>query len=383
MGWGIYIHIPFCKQKCFYCDFASTASLQKNTINLYQQYIDALCKEITMYKKLFPAIRIDTIYFGGGTPSILPPNLIIQALQTIKENFSVSKQVEITLEANPGTVDKEKLRYLYENGINRLSFGVQVVQNELLKKIGRIHTIDDADNAINWAKKVGFKNINVDLMYGLPGQTIELLKQSVDWALNKKIQHISIYGLQIEENTVFGKLEEQGKLILPTEEETERMYDYLTKVLPKNNYHRYEISNFALAGYESKHNLSYWQDKFYLGIGAGAHGYYGEKRVENPFDLNLYIEKCNKNILPFINEEIVDKTAHIEEFCFLGLRMAKGIDKNLFKVKFELNIDEIYGKKIIELEDKGLIINTNTCICLTDKGMKFGNQVFSEFLWEE
>lgn len=383
MGWGIYIHIPFCKQKCFYCDFASTASLQKNTINLYQQYIDALCKEITMYKKLFPAIRIDTIYFGGGTPSILPPNLIIQALQTIKENFSVSEQVEITLEANPGTVDEEKLQYLYKNGINRLSFGVQVVQNELLKKIGRIHTIDDADNAINWAKKVGFKNISVDLMYGLPGQTIELLEQSVDWALNKKIQHISIYGLQIEENTVFGKLEEQGKLILPTEEETEMMYDYLTKVLPENNYHRYEISNFALAGYESKHNLSYWQDKFYLGIGAGAHGYYGEKRVENPFDLNLYIEKCNKNILPFINEEIVDKTAHIEEFCFLGLRMASGIDKNLFKVKFELNIDEIYGRKIIELEHKGLIINTNTCICLTDKGMKFGNQVFSEFLWEK
>lgn len=383
MGWGIYIHIPFCKQKCFYCDFASTASLQKNTINLYQQYIDALCKEITMYKKLFPAIRIDTIYFGGGTPSILPPNLIIQALQTIKEKFSVSEQVEITLEANPGTVDEEKLQYLYKNGINRLSFGVQVVQNELLKKIGRIHTIDDADNAINWAKKVGFKNISVDLMYGLPGQTIELLEQSVDWALNKKIQHISIYGLQIEENTVFGKLEEQGKLILPTEEETEMMYDYLTKVLPENNYHRYEISNFALAGYESKHNLSYWQDKFYLGIGAGAHGYYGEKRVENPFDLNLYIEKCNKNILPFINEEIVDKTAHIEEFCFLGLRMASGIDKNLFKVKFELNIDEIYGRKIIELEHKGLIINTNTCICLTDKGMKFGNQVFSEFLWEK
>lgn len=383
MGWGIYIHIPFCKQKCFYCDFASTASLQKNTINLYQQYIDALCKEITMYKKLFPAIRIDTIYFGGGTPSILPPNLIIQALQTIKENFSVSEQVEITLEANPGTVDEEKLQYLYKNGINRLSFGVQVVQNELLKKIGRIHTIDDADNAINWAKKVGFKNISVDLMYGLPGQTIELLEQSVDWALNKKIQHISIYGLQIEENTVFGKLEEQGKLILPTEEEIEMMYDYLIKVLPENNYHRYEISNFALAGYESKHNLSYWQDKFYLGIGAGAHGYYGEKRVENPFDLNLYIEKCNKNILSFINEEIVDKTAHIEEFCFLGLRMASGIDKNLFKVKFELNIDEIYGRKIIELEHKGLIINTNTCISLTDKGMKFGNQVFSEFLWEK
>uniref|UniRef100_UPI00258DD295 radical SAM family heme chaperone HemW n=1 Tax=Megamonas sp. TaxID=2049033 RepID=UPI00258DD295 len=340
MGFGIYIHIPFCKQKCFYCDFASTAKKVDET--LYEQYINALCQEITMYQALFPDICIDTIYFGGGTPSILPPNLIIRALNTVKANFTLNSDIEITLEANPGTVDEQKLQYLYQNGINRLSFGVQAVQDDLLQKIGRIHTIKEAEMAIEMAQKIGFKNISVDLMYGLPGQTLEMLKEAVSWAVNKNIQHISIYGLQIEENTVFGRLYDQGKLILPSEDKSEMMYDYLTEQLPKYNYNRYEISNFAKIGYESRHNLAYWQDKFYLGLGAGAHGYYNQKRVQNPFDIDEYIKKCNQKILPFINEEIVDEKAHIEEFCFLGLRMAKGIDKEIFKQKFNTDIENLY-----------------------------------------
>lgn len=316
MGFGIYIHIPFCKQKCFYCDFASTA--KKVDKLLYEKYINALCQEITMYQALFPDICIDTIYFGGGTPSILPSNLIIQVLNTVKENFTLNSDIEITLEANPGTVDIEKLQCFYQNGINRLSFGVQTVQDNLLQKIGRIHTIKEADIAIEMAQKIGFENISIDLMYGLPTQTIEMLKESVSWAVKKDIQHISIYGLQIEDNTVFGKLYNENRLILPTEEICEQMYDYLTEYLPRHNYQRYEISNFAKLGYESKHNLAYWQDKYYLGLGAGAHGYYKQKRVQNPFNIEEYIKKCNQKILPFINEEIVDKKAHIEEFCFLG-----------------------------------------------------------------
>ena len=227
MGFGIYIHIPFCKQKCFYCDFASTAKKVDET--LYEQYINALCQEITMYQALFPDIYIDTIYFGGGTPSILPPDLIIRALNTVKANFTLNSDIEITLEANPGTVDEQKLQYLYQNGINRLSFGVQAVQDDLLQKIGRIHTIKEAEMAIEMAQKIGFKNISMDLMYGLPGQTLEMLKEAVSWAVNKNMQHISIYGLQIEENTVFGRLYDQGKLILPSEDESEMMYDYLTE----------------------------------------------------------------------------------------------------------------------------------------------------------
>ena len=174
-----------------------------------------------MYQALFPDIYIDTIYFGGGTPSILPPDLIIRALNTVKANFTLNSDIEITLEANPGTVDEQKLQYLYQNGINRLSFGVQAVQDDLLQKIGRIHTIKEAEMAIEMAQKIGFKNISMDLMYGLPGQTLEMLKEAVSWAVNKNMQHISIYGLQIEENTVFGRLYDQGKLILPSEDESD------------------------------------------------------------------------------------------------------------------------------------------------------------------
>ncbi len=381
MNFGIYIHIPFCKQKCFYCDFASFApKADELTHNIYRQYIDALCQEMILYRELFPDIYIDTIYFGGGTPSILPADLIIKALHTLQDNFCISPNAEITLEANPGTVTAAKLQKLQQNGINRLSYGVQAVQNELLQKIGRIHTIEEADWAVLTAQQIGFTNISVDLMYGLPGQTLDMLKQSVSWALAKNIQHVSIYGLQIEEGTVFGKLYDEHKLILPTEADSEAMYDYLTQTLPKHGYARYEISNFARETYESKHNLGYWQDKFYLGFGAGAHGYFNGKRVQNPTDISSYIKKCNNHELPFYEEECVDKKAHIEEFCFLGLRMASGVDKQLFKQKFGSDIENIYGNSIRKLVQKGLLINSENSLYLTEKGMKFGNIAFEEFL---
>lgn len=376
---GIYIHIPFCKQKCFYCDFASLKANSSNQ-NIYQQYVEALCQEIVLYRELFPDIYIDTIYFGGGTPSILPAELIEQILTQIYKSFKVNPQAEITLEANPGTVNETKFAKLYQAGVNRLSFGVQAVQNELLKKIGRIHTIEQAELALSEAKQIGFSNISVDLIYGLPTQTLAMLKQSVAWALAQDVQHISIYGLQIEDGTVFGRLYDEGKLILPSEEETEAMYDYLTTILPKYNYRRYEISNFALPNFESKHNLSYWQDKFYLGLGAGAHGYYFGKRVENPFDLQSYIAKCNHHEFPYEQEEKVDEKTHIEEFCFLALRTATGIDKEKFAQKFGKNIDSLYKHEINKLIAQGLLVRQDKRIYLTAKGMKFGNVVFEEFL---
>lgn len=384
-NFGIYIHIPFCRQKCLYCDFASMSmtankSERIHSAEIYQQYTMALCQEIVLYQELFPDIYIDTIYFGGGTPSIFPAHLIEKILKQLRRSFTINPQAEITLEANPGTVDEEKLNYLRQSGINRLSFGVQAVQDELLKKIGRIHSIKQADYAIEMAKKIGFANISIDLMYGLPNQSLKMLEQSVEWALSKKIQHISIYGLQIEEETPFGKMYEQGNLQLPDELEVEAMYDYLTQVLPKYGYNRYEISNFAKQGYESRHNLAYWQDKPYLGLGAGAHGYYEYKRVENPFDLKLYMTNCAKRVLPYKNEEIVDEKAHIEEFCFLALRTANGIDKEKFMQTFNKNIEDLYRDKIIKLGKDELIINTDSCIALTEKGMKFGNLVFEEFL---
>lgn len=382
MNFGIYIHIPFCKQKCFYCDFASvtTSKALKQDCDIYQRYIDALCQEIAMYQEQIPDIVIDTIYFGGGTPSILPPNLIIQVIEKLKSRWIFGENVEITLEVNPGTVDENHLLALFTGGINRLSFGVQAVQDDLLKSIGRIHSILEAKEAILTAKRIGFKNISVDLMYGLPKQNLAMLKESVAWSLSMGIQHISIYGLQIEEDTVFGRLYEQDKLILPDEDDVEKMYDFLTEELVANGYSRYEISNFAKVGYESRHNLSYWQDKNYLGLGAGAHGYIHNKRLQNPFDISVYIDKCNNKIIPAINEEIVDKKTHVEEFCFLALRMAKGIDKSIFKQKFNLDIEKIYGSKIRQLCDKQLLVDEDNHVYLTKLGMKFGNQVFSEFL---
>lgn len=375
-NFGMYIHIPFCKQKCFYCDFASVVAQE----GIYKQYMKALCQEIVLYRELFPDICLDTIYFGGGTPSILSPYLIKEILLEIKKSFNLNKTCEITLEANPGTVDEIKLYELKQSGINRISFGVQTTQNELLQKIGRIHTLKEADTAIDFAQNVGFKNISVDLMYGLPKQTFTMLEQSVNWAVQKNVQHISIYGLQIEENTVFGKLYDEGKLSLPTEDECEKMYDYLTEVLPKYGYRRYEISNFAIKGYESKHNLAYWQDKPYLGLGAGAHGYYQNKRVQNPFDIKKYMTKCQQGFLPFEDEEIVNEKAHMEEFCFLALRTIWGINKQKFKDVFNQDIYEIYGEVIENLKGKNLLKETNEAIFLTKLGMKFGNVVFSEFL---
>ena len=375
-NFGMYIHIPFCRQKCFYCDFASVKAPE----SLYRQYTKALCQEIVLYRELFPDICLDTIYFGGGTPSVLSSQLIREILAEIKKSFRLNDFCEITLEANPGTVDEAKLYQLRQNGINRISFGVQAVQNELLKSIGRIHTIEEAEAAVYAAQKTGFENISIDLMYGLPKQTFTMLKQSVAWAVGCNVKHISIYGLQIEEGTVFGKLYDEGNLPLPTEDECEKMYDYLTDTLPKYGYRRYEISNFAQHGYESRHNLAYWQDKPYLGLGAGAHGYYRQKRVQNPFDLKVYMNKCRQGILPFETEEAVDEKAHMEEFCFLALRTAWGINKQKFKEIFNMDIHELYGEKITVLKKKNLLQETDEAIALTKTGMKFGNSVFSEFL---
>ena len=380
MGFGIYIHIPFCKQKCFYCDFASTAKKVDET--LYEQYINALCQEITMYQALFPDIYIDTIYFGGGTPSILPPDLIIRALNTVKANFTLNSDIEITLEANPGTVDEQKLQYLYQNGINRLSFGVQAVQDDLLQKIGRIHTIKEAEMAIEMAQKIGFKNISMDLMYGLPGQTLEMLKEAVSWAVNKNMQHISIYGLQIEENTVFGRLYDQGKLILPSEDESEMMYDYLTEQLPKYNYNRYEISNFAKKGYESKHNMNCWNQMEYVGIGTAAHSYRDITRYSNTEDIKEYIKNVQKGEFEKnrIIHEIQKEEDSKKEFMLLGLRKIDGLKISEFKNKFGDNPIYLYRNELKKLSDEKLIIIQDDNIRLSNKGIDLANLVWEEFV---
>lgn len=373
---SLYIHIPFCKKKCLYCDFPSITADN----DVYNKYTAALIKEMQLRYKELGIINIDTVYFGGGTPSLFSPVLIEKILTAINNFFNISANAEITLEANPGTVSLHKLQQISAIGINRLSLGIQAVQENLLQRLGRIHTFDEAQAAVSNAKKAGFNNISLDLMYGLPYQTIAMLQDSVNWFLQQNIQHISIYGLQVEKGTPFADMQKQGALPLPSEETTEEMYDYITAYLPQHGFERYEISNFAQKGFESRHNMAYWQDKPYLGIGCAAHSYYNKNRTYNTHNVYDYINSCDKNILPVIEEEKLDNTAWMEEFCFLALRTTNGIDKNKFMQNFNCDIYDIYGKNISKLIAQQMLTDHDEHLSLTPLGMKFGNIAFESFL---
>lgn len=383
---GLYIHIPFCRQKCFYCDFPSFAGREKK-IDKYLQALEQECALLRQRvhskdnardteRKFAPR----TIYIGGGTPTALNAHQLAKLLEIVQNYVTVAEVEEFTVEMNPGTVDREKLLLLQQAGVNRLSVGVQSFDDNCLQKIGRIHTAQDAVDTIELAHNLGFGNISLDLIYGLPQQDREILTQSVERALTLPVQHISIYGLQLEEGTAFHRMEALGKLQLPADELVEAMHDYIVEKLPEAGYQRYEISNYALPGYESKHNLYYWQDVDYLGLGSGAHSYWQGTRYENPRGIDDYISALEAGRLPANVEEQVDRQAHMEEYCFLGLRNAAGIDKNLFQQKFGVDLFTVYGRTIEKLVAQDLLQHTAKGIALTPLGMKYGNQVFAEFL---
>lgn len=383
---GLYIHIPFCRQKCFYCDFPSFAGREKKI----DRYLQALEQEFALLRqrpyqkdgagdterKFAPR----TIYIGGGTPTALNAHQLKKLLEIVQKYVAVGEAEEFTVEMNPGTVDREKLLLLQKAGVNRLSVGVQSFDDHCLQKIGRIHTAQEAVNTIELAHNLGFGNISLDLIYGLPQQDREILTQSLERALALPVQHISIYGLQLEEGTAFQRMADMGKLHLPADELVEAMHDHIVEKLPEAGYQRYEISNYALPGYESKHNLSYWQDVDYLGLGSGAHSYWQGIRYENPRGIDDYISVLEAGRLPATLEEQVDRQAHMEEYCFLGLRTAAGIDKNLFQQKFGVDLFTVYGITIEKLVAQDLLQHTARGIALTPLGMKYGNQVFGEFL---
>ena len=381
---GLYIHIPFCRQKCFYCDFPSFAGREKKI----DRYLQALEQEFALLRQRVHSkdnvkdternFVPRTIYIGGGTPTALNAHQLEKLLEIVQKYVAVAE--EFTVEMNPGTVDREKLLLLQQAGVNRLSVGVQSFDDNCLQKIGRIHTAQEAVNTIELAHNLGVDNISLDLIYGLPQQDREILTQSVERALTLPVQHISIYGLQLEEGTAFQRMADMGKLQLPTDELVEAMYDYIVEKLPEAGYQRYEISNYAMPGYESKHNLSYWQDVDYLGLGSGAHSYWQGTRYENPRGIDDYISVLEAGRLPATLEEQVDRQAHMEEYCFLGLRTAAGIDKNLFQQKFGVDLFTIYGRTIEKLVAQDLLQHTARGIALTTLGMKYGNQVFGEFL---
>lgn len=361
----IYIHIPFCAKKCNYCAFNSKVGAADEI----QNYVEALTAEVISHE----SENISTIYFGGGTPSILKLSQTEKIFAAVENNFNIDDNAEITVEINPGTVDKNYLRGLHEIGFNRVSIGVQSFSDKLLKILGRIHDSKTALNTIQTARNF-FDNVSVDLMYGLPDQNIFDLKNSVELATNSDIQHISIYGLEIEPNTNFFR--DRNKLNFPDDELCAEMYDFITETLPTKNFLRYEVSNFAKKNFESRHNIGYWTGKKYFGFGAGAHGYNKKIRTSNISDVGEYIKNpFAKNI-----EEIITKKIAMEEFCFLGLRMTAGIGISDFQNNFGENIFSVYGNVIEKNISLGLLKNSDEKIFLTERGMKFGNMVFADFL---
>ena len=370
---GIYIHTPFCKRKCAYCDFISFSRKQ----NLIFKYIESLEGEIKNCKLNKKEYMIETIYFGGGTPSFIESKYIVSIINLLKQEFIVSKNAEITIEVNPGTVNKEKLEEYIKNGINRISIGLQSTNNSLLKLIGRIHSYKEFLEAYNLSREAGFKNINVDLMIGLPTQNLQDIEKDLDRICILNPEHISVYSLIVEEGT---KIEEKikcGELYLPSEELERKMYWKVKEILQEKGYIHYEISNFARPSYESKHNLACWNQEEYIGFGLASHSYINGKRYSNTVDFKKYFESPEKSKI--IHEE-QDDEAKMKEYMLLGLRKIEGVKISKFKNKFVENPIYKYRNELNKLSMQGLIEIEVDNIKLTNKGIDLANLVWEEFV---
>ena len=371
---GIYIHLPFCIKKCEYCDFVSYCNKEKYV----PQYINALKKEIK--NNINKEYKITTIYIGGGTPSSIEENYIADIIETIKlnmndENLKEFKNVEITIEVNPGTVTEKKLETYKEIGINRLSIGLQETHDELLKSIGRIHTYEEFLKTYNLARKIGFNNINVDLMIALPNQTIQDIKENLEKIIKLNPEHISVYSLILEEGTPFYNKYNENKIKLPDEKLERNMYWYVKNTLENNGYIHYEISNFSKKGFESKHNMNCWNQEEYFGFGVAAHSYNNKTRYSNTNSIEEYIKGSNKIIHEKQTLEDMQK-----EYMLLGLRKIEGINIQKFKNKFAQNPIFIFKEQLSKLVDEELIVIDGNEIKLTNKGLDLANIVWEEFV---
>jgi len=378
----IYIHIPFCIKKCEYCDFLSFPFDEKRK----DDYLQALLSEIENHEWAQKNISVPSIFFGGGTPSLLSGEEIIVLMNTIRKNFQLSDSCEITMECNPGTVDREKLCSYQKAGVNRISFGLQSSNDIELKKLGRIHNYAVFLESYKMAREVGFTNINIDLMSALPGQTRQTYQQTLERVCELRPEHISAYSLIIEENTPFyeqyaqdvkKQIKGEKPEFLPDEDTERRMYQFTQEFLKKNGYCRYEISNYAKKGYECRHNKGYWTGKNYIGFGLGASSLLVDTRIKNPVIMEAYQNK------QLGEQQILTRKDQMEEFMFLGLRLSEGISELDFLEQFNINIHLIYGKVLKKLEKEGMIRLDQDFVMLTNRGVDLSNYVFSEFLLEE
>ncbi len=371
---SLYLHIPFCERKCIYCDFYSIENLKP-----MQTFVEALQKEISMYKSYSHRETIETIFFGGGTPSLLSDDSLKSIFETIHQNFNINKNVEITLEANPGTVDEKKLHSFREIGINRLSFGVQSFHQNELEFLGRIHNAEQAINSVKSAQDVGFENINIDLIYSLPQQSMKNWEATLEKAVALGTQHISAYSLIVEPNTPLNRMVESKQITpMPTEQDAE-MYEFTMKFLQERGFVHYEVSNYARAGFESKHNSNYWNHTNYLGFGPSAHSFWSDRRWWNVKNLQLYIERIANETLPIESEESLTKTQLLDEAIMLGLR-SNSLDFVQLEKRFGINLCQVHNSTIEQLLASNLAELNENKLRLTDNGFLLCDSIAESLL---
>lgn len=389
---SIYIHIPFCVHRCAYCDFNTYAGMEK----WIPAYIEALCREISVVSETAPeGIIVQTIFFGGGTPSYLSVSLLNKVLHTVRSRFQVMEKAEISLEANPGTVEPHLFEELREAGFNRLSIGMQSAIPKELKFLTRIHTVEDVQNSVIQARMAGFQNINLDLIFGIPGQTIQTWKNSLEFALSLQPEHVSLYSLTVEEGTPLNHWVEKGKISMPSDDDAAELYEYSMDAMAEAGYLQYEISNWAKQDLNGdwlmcRHNLQYWRYLPYLGFGAGAHGFFENTRISNVLGIPEYINRIKSlsshqfPTSPAVDQILIlDRQEQMKEFMMVGLRLThEGVSLLEFYHRFGVSLIEVFGKEIEFLLARGLIewFNENKRLRLTKRGKLLGNQVFLYFV---
>ena len=378
---GLYVHIPFCKQKCMYCDFPAYQNLQ----DYYETYVYALVQEIDLWVSEHAESKersIDTIYFGGGTPTELSIQQLQMIVDKIKSTFTITDDCHMTIESNPGEVDLQYLTKLVKLGFNRISFGVQTFDDKALTMLHRSHNGEKAKQAVYEAKEAGFTDINIDLIYGLPRQTLEDIQRNLNMVKDLPINHISTYGLQVEVGTYLYHLVQKNLISIPNESIDESMYDMMMEGLKELGFERYEISNFAKGNSYSRHNLKYWHYVDYLGFGAGAHSFYDGIRRSNNRNVMPYIQSVDRYTMPTIDTETITVERAREDFCFLALRTKWGLDEHKFEERFGVSVHNLFGNILEDLVIKGLLEYQNDSYHLSSEGAKHGNYVFSQFIRE-
>ncbi|MDA3974396.1 radical SAM family heme chaperone HemW [Enterococcus thailandicus] len=371
-----YIHIPFCEHICYYCDF-NKVFLEGQPVD---EYVEMLLKEMKLMMEKHPIADLETLYVGGGTPTSLSAQQLDRLLAGARDILPFQTGKEFTVEANPGDLTREKLQVMKNYGVNRLSMGVQTFDNRLLKKIGRKHTAEDVYQTMSFLEAENFSNVSIDLIYALPGQTLENYRDTLEKALALDLPHYSLYSLILENKTMFMNWVRQGRLELPDQETETQMFEETIEAMEQHGRHQYEISNFGLTGHESQHNLMYWNNDHYFGFGAGASGYLDQTRYRNKGPIQHYLRPLREGNLPILEKETLSRNNQIEEEMFLGLRKKSGISKQHFYDRYQQTIESLYQSTLDTLVKDDLLVNTEERVYLTPKGTFLGNEVFEKFL---